>query len=174
MSAGHDWYRMWTVELLSAAPRHLAAVADLVEEYVRLPDAWADHGGPPDHLPLSFREEITGLPGRAVPPTGDMAVGVDHAGAAFAAGMLVPFDDERAEIKRLYVRPTHQCEGVGRVLVQTLLGIARDLGYRTVVLDVMSARPAAVRLYERSGFVAVEAFRTYPAHHRMRFYRRSL
>ncbi|MDQ2726482.1 MAG: GNAT family N-acetyltransferase [Actinomycetota bacterium] len=99
---------------------------------------------------------------------------MDHAGIAFAAGMLVPFDDEQAEIKRLYVRPTHQCEGVGRVLVQTLLDIARDLGYRAVVLDVMSARPAAVGLYERSGFVAVQAFRTYPAHHGMRFYRRSL
>lgn len=81
---------MWTLETLSAAPQLLAAVADLVEEYIRLPDAWGDHGGPPDQLPSPFREEIAGLPGRARRPTGDVAVGVDEAGAVFAAGMLVP------------------------------------------------------------------------------------
>lgn len=77
-------------------------------------------------------------------------------------------------MKRLYVRPVHQGDGVGRALVQTLIDVARDLGYRAVVLDVMSARLAAVRLYESSGFVTVEPFRTYPAHHHMRFYRRAL
>ena len=88
--------------------------------------------------------------------------------------MLVPFDGDEAEIRRLYVRPSHRCDGAGSVLVQTLINIACDLGYRAVVLDVMSARPAAIRLYERSGFVAVEPFRTYPARHHMLFYRRAL
>lgn len=152
-----------------------------MREYVRLPDAWERHGGPPDVLPAAFEDELAALPGPAVPPLGDAALAVDGAGgggggdgAAFGAALLVPFDEGQAEVKRLYVRPHGRRRGAGRGLVVALLGAARASGYRSVVLDVMPERPAAVRLYEGLGFRRVEPFRRYDDAHEMLFFRRTL
>lgn len=77
------------------------------------------------------------------------------------AGLLVPFDDTQAEIKRLYVRPGSQGRGIGRALTGGLLDVARTLGYNAVVLDVMPQRCGAIRLYKSFGFEQTAPFRDY-------------
>ncbi len=164
---------MWTIQLLSAAPQHLPAVAALIEEYIRVPDHWDANSGPPSQLPGFFRDEIDGLPGPAAPATGDIAIGVDDAGNVLATGMVVPYDTHQAEIKRLYVRPAHQRSGTGRALVETLLDVAPELGYDAVILDVIATRSAAIGLYENLGFTPIEPYRSYPGFD-MRYYRLAL
>ena len=164
---------MWTIELLSRGPTHLPAVRELVEEYIRLPDAWTQRGGPPQHLPAPFVDELARLPEPAVPPRGDIAVAVDAGRAAFAVGLLVPYDDAQAEIKRVYVRLLRRGGGVGTALTESLVSVARELGYRSVVLDVMASRRSAARLYERVGFVPVAPYHDYLAIE-MRAYRLTL
>jgi ribosomal protein S18 acetylase RimI-like enzyme len=146
---------MWTIELTSRRPNRLSAVRELVEEYIRLPDAWAQSGGAPRQLPAPFAEELARLPEPAVPPYGDIAIAVDKSGTAFAVGLLVPYDDGQAEIKRVYVRPPHRRAGVGTALTGALVAVARERGYQSVVLDVMASRRSAARLYERLGFVPI-------------------
>ena len=147
---------MWTIQLLSAAPQHLPALAAPIEEYIRVPDHWDANSGPPSQLPGFFRDELDGLPGPAAPPTGNIAIGVDDAGVVLAAGTVVPYDTNQAEIKRLYVRPDHQHSGIGRALVETLLDVARNLGYDAVILNVIATRSAAIGLYENLGFTPTE------------------
>ena len=159
--------------LLSAAPERLPSLIALVREYILLPDAWVHRGGPPDKLPSFFEEELTALPEPAVPPAGEAALCVDQDDVAFGAALLVPFSDEEAEIKRLYVRPTARRRGAGAALVNVLVDVARSHGYRQVVVDVMRTRVAALRLYERVGFVETAPFRRYSSHD-MVFYRRVL
>lgn len=144
-----------TIELVSRRPRHLQAVRELVEEYIRLPDAWAKHGGPPEQLPAHFVEEVARLPEPAVPPRGDIAIAVDDSRAAFAVGLVVPYEEAQAEIKHVYVREPHRRDGVGIALTEALVSVARELDYRSVVLDVMASRRSAARLYEKVGFVPV-------------------
>lgn len=164
---------MWTIELISRQPTHLPAARRLVEEYLRLPDAWAHRGGPPRQLPSPFVEELTRLPEPAVPPHGEISVAVDEGGAAFAVGLLVPYDGAQAEIKRLYVRTPHRGQGAGTALTEVLVSVARDLGYRGVVLDVMASRRQAARLYERAGFVPIAPYHEHGAVE-MRAYRLAL
>ncbi len=154
---------MWSIDLLSAAPHHLPALKDLVREYLLLPDAWGQHG-PPVELPVVLEQELLALPQLAVPPVGDAALCREHHDEPFGAALLVPFDENRAEIKRLYVRPEGWRRGAGRALVSTLMDVARTLGYRDVLVDVVPQRLAAVRLYERLGFVQTEPFRQYEVH----------
>lgn len=154
---------MWAVELISRQPAHLRAARGLVEEYLRLPDAWAHRGGPPQQLPSRFVEELARLPEPALPPYGEIAVAVDEGGAAFAVALLVPYDDAQAEIKRLYVRTPHRGQGVGSALTEALVSIARELGYRGVILDVMASRRHAARLYERAGFVPIAPYHEHGA-----------
>ncbi len=159
------------IDLLSAAPERLPSLIALVREYILLPDAWV--GGPPDRLPSFFEEELSALPQPAVPPRGEAALCVNQNDVAFGAALLVPFSDDEAEIKRLYVRATGRRRGSGATLVTVLLEVARSAGYLQVVVDVMRQRVAALRLYERLGFVETAPFRQYSSHD-MRFYRRSL
>jgi putative acetyltransferase len=141
---------------------------ELVREYVALSDAWEMQGGPPDHLPTLLENEISALPFPAEPPLGDIALAVeDH--DVFATALLVPFSETTSELKRLYVKPGMRRNGVGRDIVLTLIALARELGYRSVALDVMPGRAAAVELYQSVGFISVPPFRHYESHEMLFF-----
>lgn len=58
----------------------------------------------------------------------------------------------RARIEDVVVDFTARGKGVGAALTQEALGLARQLGARTVDLTSRPAREAANRLYERLGF----------------------
>ena len=57
-----------------------------------------------------------------------------------------------AEIKRVYVRPTHRKAKLGATIVQRLLADARAFGYERVKLDTAPFMHAAHKLYESAGF----------------------
>jgi molybdopterin-guanine dinucleotide biosynthesis protein A/GNAT superfamily N-acetyltransferase len=59
------------------------------------------------------------------------------------------------ELKRMYLRPDLRGRGVGRRLLETALGWARERDIRTIGLDTTERMEAARHLYERYGFVRV-------------------
>lgn len=65
---------------------------------------------------------------------------------------LAPTD---IEIKRLYLLHRFQGSGLGRALVQAGADWARAAGYRRLLLGVYSQNHAALRFYDRMGFVRV-------------------
>ena len=61
----------------------------------------------------------------------------------------------------IVVHPAARGQGVGTLLLHALFDIAQQQQMRTIRLDVVDTNPAARRLYERLGFVAVKTHR-YP------------
>jgi ribosomal protein S18 acetylase RimI-like enzyme len=59
---------------------------------------------------------------------------------------------DEGEFRMLAVAPTAQGRGVGRALVEFLLGRYRERGYRGVVLSTLAEMSAAHRVYEQLGF----------------------
>jgi ribosomal protein S18 acetylase RimI-like enzyme len=159
------------VVLLSAHPEHEAGAREILEEYLRLPDAWEHRGGVPERLPLQFEREIADLPGQGAPPTGDIVV-AELDGSIVAAGHVVGFDAGRCEFKRVYVLPPYRHAGVATRLARVMLDRAASLSYATVLLDVMPERTAAVRLWEAMGFSICPPYREYDVP--MQFMTRSL
>ena len=49
-------------------------------------------------------------------------------------------------------------QGIGRMLMQTLLGFAKDSGFRVLSLEVRSDNVRAIHLYESFGFVKYGTF----------------
>lgn len=64
-----------------------------------------------------------------------------------------------AEMKRLYVIPSHRGNHIGENLALELLSYAEEAGYKNMLLDTMNEMHAAQKLYQQLGFVKTEPYR---------------
>ncbi|MDT9597473.1 GNAT family N-acetyltransferase [Sphingosinicella rhizophila] len=69
-----------------------------------------------------------------------------------ACGAYRRHDAARCEAKRVFVRPAFQGSGLGRIIVERLIGEAREAGYSNMVADTMPFMTAALALYLDMGF----------------------
>jgi len=95
------------------------------------------------------------------PPHGAFLVGYE-AGRALCCGGLKRLDDQRCELKRMYVVPAARGRGVARSLLVALEDAARRLGYSVARLDTGPRQPAARHLYESAGYAAIANFNGNP------------
>lgn len=86
----------------------------------------------------------------------------EEGGAFVGCGGLRRFSQSACEIKRLYVVPTHQHRGIGRMIAYALINQARNLGYKHILLDTLPSMTAAQALYRSLGFEAVTEYRFNP------------
>jgi ribosomal protein S18 acetylase RimI-like enzyme len=63
---------------------------------------------------------------------------------------------EVAEMKRLYVIPSHRRHQLGRKLAEEIISVARKMKFKSIVLDTMHEMAAAQQLYLDLGFVVCE------------------
>ena len=104
-------------------------------------------------------EEIAGLPGPYARPTGAVFLARATDGTALGCIGVRPHEATRAEIKRLYVRPAARGTGLGRALITTAIGEARELGYREALVSTLpETMPVAAAMYERLGFEETAPF----------------
>jgi putative acetyltransferase len=66
------------------------------------------------------------------------------------------------EVKRMYVDPARRGQRIGERLLQQLEQTLRERGLSQALLETGEAQHAAVRLYERCGYVRRPAFGGYP------------
>lgn len=112
-----------------------------------------------DRLPHGFTVEDA-LAGAAVafnPPQGYYLL-AGPAEDPLAGGAITFLDDERAEVKRMWVSPAARGTGLAGTLLARLEELAAQAGRSTMVLDTNSALVRAVGLYERHGYRRVEAY----------------
>ncbi len=126
------------------------AQADDIDEVRALFREYADFVG--DEICFgSFAVELAGLPGRYAPPEGRLLLGfVEDRLAGCAA--LRPLGPGVCEMKRLYVRPEFRGSGLGRSLVERIIGEAREAGYRFLRLDTLPRMERAMAMYQAFGF----------------------
>jgi GNAT superfamily N-acetyltransferase len=136
-----------TVQILPAnGAEAVEAVRSLLREY------WDSFGFTPCFQ--NFGEELAGLPGAYAPPGGRLALALvgDRPAGCVA---LRRVDANRAEPKRLYVRPGFRGLGLGRTLLEWAMSQARAAGYTELVGDTMPVMKEALALYDRMGFERV-------------------
>ncbi len=131
-------------------PGDIAVVRGLIEEYAR-------------SLPFSldfqnFAAEVAGLPAPYVAPGGCLLLAWQGE-AAVGIVALKPLAPGVGEVKRLYVVPAARGTGLGRVLLECAIDAACYRGYSHLRLDSHRASMgAAIRLYQRLGFVEIAAY----------------
>ena len=78
-------------------------------------------------------------------------------------GAVRRLDDGRAELKRMYVAPSHRRLGVGGRVMTALLNEATSLGCTEIVLETGAGQPEALGLYRSFGFVPIACWGEYVA-----------
>jgi ribosomal-protein-alanine N-acetyltransferase len=116
----------------------------------------------PDSLAAIHRDAFTfprpwsatELAGLLADPSCFCAVAPD----GFALGRTVA---DEAELLTIAVRPAARRAGVGATLLAAVLAIARRRGAARMFLEVAATNQAAIRLYDRVGFLPVGTRRGY-------------
>ena len=85
------------------------------------------------------------------PPSGRLLLAMDGTTSNGCACMHT-LHEGIAELKRMYVRPDQRRKGIGRTLVEALVGELRDAGYTTLRLDSARFMHEAHALYRSLGF----------------------
>lgn len=83
------------------------------------------------------------------------------AGRPVGCGALRRFEDETAEIKRMYVAPEGRRGGIGRKIIAELERHAVQFGYKRIVLETGIRQPEAQRMYESCAYKRIPAFGNY-------------
>ena len=143
-----------TEVIIACVKKSLVEVAELFREYAD----WLAI----DLCSCNIELEIAGLPGSYGPPDGCLLL-ARRDGQAVGCAALRRFDDDKCEMKRLYVRPAFIGLGIGRVLATAIIDEARRLGYRKMRLDSIADRMAeAVSLYRALGFREIPPYGDHP------------
>ena len=72
-------------------------------------------------------------------------------------GPLPRAESHVCELRKMYLLSSARGHGIGRRLLETCLEEARSLGYRECYLETLAQMDRARDLYERSGFLPLEA-----------------
>ena len=134
-----------------AAAHDLDAVRSLFREY--------QASLPFDLCFQNFEEELKGLPGRYAPPSGRLLL-AQHGGAVVGCVALRQIGDHLGEMKRLFVQPAFQGQGIGRALAQAIIEEGRRIGYKRMRLDTV-LEPAR-SLYRSLGFREIPPYQHVP------------
>ena len=80
---------------------------------------------------------------------------------AVGCGAFKAFDEESAEIKRMYVRPENRGVGIAVEILRELENWAAESGFKSAVLETGKKQPEAIRLYEKSGYRLIPNYGQY-------------
>lgn len=75
---------------------------------------------------------------------------------------LRKIDNDNCEMKRLYVRPCFRGKHIGKQLINKIVGDARDIGYRYILLDTLPFLQNAISVYKQFGFCEIECYNDSP------------
>lgn len=170
---------------MSAIPRVEVCVAEFPrdkEVVIELFTAYAN-SLPIDLTFQNFEHELSSLPGKYSPENGGiiyLAYTVSgslscskpvtpssnstpktssNTSKVIGCSALRPFSPPSiCELKRLYITPDSRGLGVGRLLLETVIEKAKELGYKEMMLDTLPSMFAARKMYEKYGFVRVEKY----------------
>ncbi|TRZ41416.1 GNAT family N-acetyltransferase [Robertkochia solimangrovi] len=91
----------------------------------------------------------------------DQVVMVYFLGEPVSCGALKAFDDEFAEVKRMFTHPDYRGKGLAAQVLTALEEWAIESGYKGCVLETGKRQPEAIRLYQKCGYEVIPNFEPY-------------
>jgi GNAT superfamily N-acetyltransferase len=136
---------------LTPIPLDAPEVTRLFAPFIREADEPLD-------VDLDIEAEIAAGPPRDLIPPGGVLLLARIDGEPAGLGGVRHLETEVAEVKTMYVDPTHRGKGLARAILAELEAIARAHGCRATRLDTSAYLTAAVALYRAAGYREVPAY----------------
>ena len=115
-----------------------------------------------DFLALQhYDEEIRNLEWKYGMPEGRLYI-VYVDGKAAGCGGFRKLEEDKCELKRIYIRPEYRGHKLGYTLTRKLIRDAADAGYRWMYLDTMRFLDAAKKMYRDLGFTETDRYNDSP------------
>ena len=108
-----------------------------------------------------FDPELTELtdPGEVTPPHGDFLLMTDLVtGDVIACGAVRRLDEDRVELRRIWVTPEHRGRGHARTLVRALENKVRAFGASTAVVSLNPEMTEGIAMFRHRGYEPVASF----------------
>lgn len=86
---------------------------------------------------------------------------VYHRGEPIACGAFKLYDEDHAELKRIYTKESHRNMGLGAELIRRLEAKAKMKGYRWCILETGNLLEAACHVYQKAGYQVMENYGPY-------------
>jgi GNAT superfamily N-acetyltransferase len=96
-------------------------------------------------------------PDKFAPPHGRFYL-VHYGSEVAGVGCLKKLDGGVGEIQRMYVPPNFRSKGIGRAIIERLIGDARSIGYHKLRLESLEFLDAAHSLYRSVGFREIDPY----------------
>ena len=89
------------------------------------------------------------------------AIVVYRDNSPIGGGAIRPYDENTAELKRVFVLPAEQGKGIGTELVSKLIEWARELGYKKMILETGELLAESCHVYSKLGFQRIPNYGAY-------------
>jgi putative acetyltransferase len=110
----------------------------------------------------NFEQELAELPGHYAPPDGRLLL-AEYEKQLAGCVALHKWEAGVCEMKRLYLRPSFRGKRLGRVIAETVIAEARNIGYQHMRLDTIEPiMKDAVEMYRKLGFREIAPYRPNP------------
>lgn len=142
----------YTIACVSKVEDRTALHELLLEYYGVIVNKFVAAGGPTlysaEDLLASFWPNLH----KFLPPSGRLVLVHDKTQRLVGCGTLQQARPDAGELKRLYVRPEASGHGLGRAIVDVRMKAARDMGWRTLLVNAIRGNQDMLRIYESLGF----------------------
>lgn len=108
-----------------------------------------------------YEDEIRDLEAKYGRPEGRLYLALRD-GEAAGCIALRKLDEQRCEMKRLYVRPAFRGHRIGDALVDRIIQDAKAIGYRYMLLDTLPFLESAIHMYQKRGFYEIPCYNDSP------------
>ena len=108
-----------------------------------------------------FDQEIEHLEEKYGYPNGRLYIAFYDGNLAGCIG-LKELHNEVCEMKRLYVKPEFRGKHIGYSLAKKVIDDAKNIGYKSIVLDTFPFFKSAIEMYKKMGFYEIEQYTDSP------------
>ena len=108
-----------------------------------------------------YEDEIRDLEAKYGRPEGHLYLALWE-GEAAGCIALRKLDEQRCEMKRLYVRPAFRGHRIGETLMNRVIADAKAIGYRHMLLDTLPFLESAIHMYRKRGFYEIPCYNDSP------------
>lgn len=126
--------------------------SDFVALVALLDAELAVRDGAEDHAFYDQFNKITSIKHCIVLYSGEVAIG---------CGALKAFDDNTAEVKRMFVKLEQRGKGLAVTILTELETWAKELGFGKCILETGFKQPEAIALYKKCGYQVIENYGQY-------------